>query len=139
MATQVKDIMNPELFHLRRHHSAEDALNGLLAFGISGAPVLDGDDRPIGMLSLRELADRRKGQTAGDLMSSPALVISAEATVAEAGRLLALTSHHRLVVVDTGGKALGNVSALDVLRAVFGLTPYHPDAFPHLESTTHQT
>jgi hypothetical protein len=36
-------------------------------------------------------------------------------------------------------KRVGNVSALDVLRAVFAQTPCHPDAFPHLESTTQRT
>ena len=79
----VRNAMNPELFHLRPSDSVEDALRGLLAFGITGAPVLDGGSRPVGMLSLRELAQRRTGQTVSEIMATPALTIGHEATVAE--------------------------------------------------------
>lgn len=133
MAATVKEIMNPELFHLRPGDSGEDALHGLLALGIAGAPVLDQDRRPAGMVSLRELAQRRTGQSAGDIMGGPAATVRAEASVIEAGRLLGETGHHRLVVVDADGRALGIVSALDVLRALLDLPVVHPAPFPHLD------
>jgi hypothetical protein len=128
--------MNPELFHLRPGDSAEDALHGLLAMGITGAPVLDADGRPVGMLSLRELAQRQVGQSADDVMGRPAATIPDGAAVTDAARRLAETGHHRLVVVDAEGKAVGNVSALDVLRALLGLPAVHPAAFPHLHPAT---
>lgn len=133
MGSVVKDVMNPELFHLRPTDSVEDALNGLLGFGITGAPVLDETGRPLGMVSLRELAQRRTGQAVSEIMASPALVVSREASVAEGARTLAESGHHRLVVVDEGGHAVGNVSALDLLRALLGLAAAHPAAFPHLD------
>lgn len=132
MASLVQDVMNPELFHLRRTDSAEDALNGLLGFGITGAPVVDEADRPIGMVSLRELAQRRTGQAVSEIMSTPAATVPLGATVTEAARILAESGHHRLVVVDEDGRAAGNVSALDLLRALLDLPVSHPAPFPHL-------
>jgi CBS domain-containing protein len=136
MAATVTEIMNAELFYVRAGDTAEDALNGLLALGIGGAPVLDAEGRPVGMVSLRELAERRAGQSVADLMSSPAAALAAQAPIAEAGRLLARSGHHRLVVVDAEGKAVGNVSALDVLRELSGLPAAHPAAFPHFDRKT---
>jgi len=132
----VRNVMNPELFHLRPSDSAEDALNGLLAFGVTGAPVLDGAGRPVGMVSLRELARRRAGETVSEIMASPALTLGQEATVAEGARILAESGHHRVVVVEENGRAVGNVSALDLLRALLGLEATHPAAFPHFDPAT---
>ena len=136
MASLVKDVMNPELFHLRPTDSVEDAVAGLLALGITGAPVLDGTGHPLGMVSLRELAERHAGQAVTEVMAAPALVVQGGATAVEGARLLAESGHHRLVVVDPEGRAVGNVSALDLLRALVGLPIQHPAAFPHLERST---
>jgi hypothetical protein len=132
----VRNVMNPELFHLRLTDSAEDALNGLLAFGITGAPVLDEGGRPMGMVSLRELAQRRAGQKVSEIMASPALTIGQAAPASEGARILAESGHHRMVVVDEEGRAVGNVSALDLLRAQLGLKATHPPAFPHFDPAT---
>ena len=136
MATLVKEIMNPELFSLRPADPVDGALGGILAMGITGAPVLDGDGRPIGMLSLRDVVGRREGDTAADRMTAPATVIRADAPISEAGRMLAETGRHRLVVVDGSGRASGIVSALDVLRGLLGLPAVHPAPFPHLDMET---
>ena len=132
----VRNVMNPELFHLRPSDSVEDTLNGLLAFGITGAPVLDAVGRPVGMVPLRELAQRRAGQTVSEIMASPALTVGQGATAAEGARILAESGHHRVVVVDEEGRAVGNVSALDLLRALLGLEATHPAAFPHFDPAT---
>lgn len=51
MARTVKEIMNRELLSVRSDDSSADVLNGLLALGISGSPVLDAEGRPTGMVS----------------------------------------------------------------------------------------
>jgi CBS domain-containing protein len=134
MAIRVAEIMNREVFSLHPAHSADDALSGLIALGIGGAPVVDEEGRPLGMVSLRDLAGPRHGETAGALMTRPAAVIRAEEPIASAGRLLAQTGYHRLVAIDSEGRVAGMVSALDVLRGLLGLPAGHPAAFPHLDA-----
>lgn len=133
MATRVKEIMNRELFSLRPEHSADDALCDLIALGITGAPVVDGDGRPVGVLSLRDIAGRHEGDTAGELMTRPAAVVHEEDAIAQAGQVLARTGYHRLVVLDAAGRAVGMVSALDVVRGLLGVPAVHPPSFPHLD------
>jgi CBS domain-containing protein len=133
MAIRVKEIMNREVFSLHPGDSADDALADLVALGITGAPVVDGEGRPLGVVSLRDLAGRREGETAGALMTRPAAVVRDEDPIAEAGRLLAGTGYHRLVVIDGDGRAVGIVSALDVVRGLLGVPAVHPAAFPHLD------
>jgi CBS domain-containing protein len=135
MATRVREIMNRELFSVRPDHLASDVLNGILALGITGAPVVDDEGRPVGVVSLHDLVSRT-GPRAADLMTSPAATVHADAPIAEAGRLLAETGYHRLVAVDWEGRAVGVVSSLDVIRGLMGLPATHPPAFPHLDPRT---
>ena len=62
--------------------------------------------------------------------------VPVEAGVGEAARRLARTRYHRLIVVDGGGRAVGMVSALDVIRGLLGLPTPHPASFPHLDHET---
>lgn len=133
MARTVNEIMNKELFSVRPSDAAEDALNGILALGISGAPVLDDERRPLGMVSLRNFVGRRPGDHVADRMATPAATVHEGASVADTGRLLAETGRHRLTVVDASGRAVGLVSTLDVLRGLLGLPIVHPVPFPHMD------
>jgi CBS domain-containing protein len=133
MAIRVKEIMNREVFSLHSEDSADDALADLIALGITGAPVVDAKGSPLGVLSLRDLAGRREGDTAGQLMTRPAAVVREQDAIAQAGRLLAETGYHRLVVIDGEGHAVGLVSALDVVRGLLGVPAVHPASFPHLD------
>ena len=138
MSSRVREIMNAELFRVRPGDVSSDVLNGILALGITGAPVVDDGGRPLGMVTLRDLVGRT-GMKAGGLMTTPATTISADAPIAEAGRRLAETGLHRLVVVDAEERAIGMVSAVDVIRGLLGLPITHPAAFPHLDAETHLT
>src|SRR5205085_5868355 len=104
--------------------------------GITAAPVVDGDQRVIGLISLRDVADALPGMTVGDRMTRPAVFVRAEETISAAARLLADTGFHHLPVVDPDGRAVGFVSALDLLRGLLGEPAPHPSVFPHLEQRT---
>jgi CBS domain-containing protein len=136
MAATVGEVMNRELFCLRPEDRAADALAGILALGISGAPVVDPAGRPSGMVSLRDLAGHRDGDRVADLMTAPATVVGVSAPLAEAGAILARTGFHRLPVVEEDGLLVGLVSALDLLRGLLGLPAVHPAGFPHLDQAT---
>jgi CBS domain-containing protein len=66
-------------------------------------------------------------------------VISSDASISEAGRRLAETGYHRLVVIDEQRRAVGVVSALDVVRALLGRPVVHPTPFPHYDRDTDLT
>jgi len=132
----VREIMNPELFSVGHEEPDSSALGGILAMGITAAPVLDDGRRPLGVASLRDLVESRDGALAAERMTSPAVVVRDDARIADAARLIGETSHRHLVVVDEDGRAVGMVSAIDVVRALAGLPSQHPAAFPHLDTRT---
>jgi len=135
MASIVKEIMNRELFSVRPTDTAANALNGLLALGIYGAPVLDSGQRPIGVVSLRDLV-AREGPTVTDRMSSPAVVVRSDARIFDAAKLIGETGYRRLVVIDDNSRAVGMLSAVNVIRGLVGLPVQHPAAFPHFDAET---
>lgn len=136
MAQSVQDIMNPELFSVLPSESVQTALDGILAVGITGAAVVDDKEKPVGVVSLRDLTGAPKNGPIRERMTSPAAVIRENAGVDAAARLLGETGYRRLVVVDEDGRAVGMVSAIDVIRGLTGLPAKHPGSFPHLDAKT---
>jgi len=136
MAILVEEIMNRELFSLGPEEAVDDALAYLLSLDISGAPVVDSDRRPIGMLSFRDAVEADSGRRVDAQMNSPVMTVRSSASIDEAGRLMAESGYHRLVATDDGGRAVGIVSALDVVRGLLGLPATHPSQFPHYDADT---
>jgi CBS domain protein len=133
VAATVKEVMNAELFSLRLTDTTSMALEGILALGISAAPVLDRVGRPLGMVSWRDLVGSPPDVRVADRMSAPAVVIPEDARVADAARRIGETGHRHLVVVEATGRAVGMVSSIDLVRALVGLPAVHPRAFPHFD------
>jgi CBS domain-containing protein len=138
MALLVSEIVNRELFRTRPDDAAEQILRELLALGIESAPVVDDDDRPIGVVSLADLVgwETDRSDLAGGRMSSPVVTIEEGAPIAEAAKLMAEAEIHHLTVVDQSGRAVGHLSSLDVVRALAGLPARHPWTFPHYDRRT---
>ncbi len=130
MARKVAEVMNREMVSAREDTSAASIRDLVLAMGITAVPVLDGDGRPVGVLSLRDLV------ASGNELprpSGPVAVVKATESLEAAGETLARTDYHHLVVVDDSGRAIGMVSAVDLLRGLLGVPARHPAAFPHLD------
>lgn len=136
MAQTVDEIMNRDLFKLRAHDRVEDVLAYLLSLGISAAPVVDDDDRPIGVISWRDLVSDEKQGGLTRRMSSPVDAVAASADIAEAARRMAERNRHHLVCIDDEGRAVGFVSSLDVVRGLTGQPAPHPESFPHWDPRT---
>jgi CBS domain-containing protein len=85
---------------------------------ISGAPVVDEDGRPIGMVSKTDLlrSNLLRERIVDDVMTPLAMALPDDATVSQAAALMASERIHRVVVVSPDGRIVGLVSALDVLR-----------------------
>ncbi|MEV6329931.1 CBS domain-containing protein [Streptomyces sp. NPDC051909] len=91
-----------------------DVAKLLAEHDISGAPVLDEDDRVVGVVSESDLLARRQ-PTARDLMTAPAVTVHAEETVADAARLMVRRGVERLPVVDEEERLVGIVTRRDLL------------------------
>ncbi|MEV6579742.1 CBS domain-containing protein [Streptomyces sp. NPDC051582] len=108
----------------------KDVAKLLAQYDISGVPVLDDEDRVVGVVSqtdllahavpgshLPEMTTPAPGPpTAGEVMSAPAVTVHTEETVADAARLMTRRGIERLPVVDVEDRLVGIVTRRDLLR-----------------------
>ncbi len=106
---------------------------------ITAVPVVDDQDRPLGMVSEADLLRKEAGlpdpeghsseawmrpsdraraeaETAGGLMTSPAITARPEWSIVEAARVMDRKKVKRLPVVDEAGRLRGIVSRSDLLQ-----------------------
>ncbi|MFD4020854.1 CBS domain-containing protein [Streptomyces sindenensis] len=86
----------------------------LARHAINGVPVMGEDDHVMGLVSASDLLSRH-ASTVGRMMSSPAVTVYAEQTVAEAARLMTRRGCERLPVVDDEKRLVGMVTRRDLL------------------------
>jgi CBS domain-containing protein len=60
----------------------------------------------------------RTGDTAADIMTSPAITAREEASVREVIQIITERKIKRLIIVDAAGRPSGIVSRIDVVRAL---------------------
>lgn len=143
MRAVVKDVMSTHPISVTKDLSFKEMAARLRELKVSGSPVLDDNGKVIGVVSEADMlvkqalgggyhgvrgmiaaaahrTERRKagGVTAGDLMTSPAVTVTAEDTVEHAAALMYTRGLNRLPVVDSAGRLAGIISRADVL-AVF--------------------
>jgi len=142
MNTCVGDVMTRYAVAVRRGASFRDMAAQLSRFRVSAFPVVDDDGTVIGVVSETDMLTRQAvdlarealdgghagdeprepaGLTAGDLMSRPAVTITAEESLEHAARLMYNCRVRRLPVVDADGRLVGIISRADVL-AMFDRT-----------------
>lgn len=121
----VRDIMNPKLLYIRDGDRLVLARRQILRFGVTAVPVLDDQHRPVGVVSLRDLAEEEDQIK----VSAPVKTVREDADVTEAGKQMVEEGLHHLVVVDGKGVAVGMVSSIDCLASLVGLPARHPDKF----------
>ncbi|MEW1750606.1 CBS domain-containing protein [Streptomyces angustmyceticus] len=94
----------------------------LAEYDISGLPVVDAEDRVIGVVSATDLQRNRRTTatdgllTAGAVMSAPARTVRADDSVVRAARLMSTSGVERLPVVDEEARLVGMVTRRDVLQ-----------------------
>ncbi|WP_030690699.1 CBS domain-containing protein [Streptomyces globisporus] len=81
---------------------------------ISGVPVVDDDDHVVGVVSESDLLAHHE-LTARNLMTTPAVTVHAEETVADAARLMVRRGVERLPVIDEEERLVGIVTRRDLL------------------------
>jgi CBS domain-containing protein len=140
----VKDVMTKDVISILKYAGVNHAVTSLSENCISGLPVVDRENRVIGIISeadilsmvgmgrghtfrdiLRHmfgepLPERKMGDHVGDVMTSPAVTIGPGKTISEAARVMDEKKVKRLPVVDDSGHLLGIISRADIVRVVSG-------------------
>ncbi|MEU2336972.1 CBS domain-containing protein [Streptomyces sp. NPDC006654] len=138
----VRDVMEVPTALLRDDLPYREIARLLARAHVGALPVVDAEDRvvgvvsesdllakvaveaydrrpgPVGRLRRRRLLDKAQGETAADLMTSPAITVLPGATVAEAAWLAALSRLKRIPVADHEGRLVGVVGRDALLQTL---------------------
>ncbi|WP_408990450.1 CBS domain-containing protein [Streptomyces shenzhenensis] len=135
----VGEVMTREVVRARPETPFKEVARLLDRYRISGLPVVDHDDKVVGVVSETDLIRHQAAPsaggraprlpmpapgypagagvaTAGDLMSTPAITVHPEQQVANAARVMERHSVGRLPVVDEEDRLIGITTRRDLLR-----------------------
>ena len=135
MKTCVKDVMTTQVVAVRRGATFKEMAATLRRFRVSAFPVVDEEEKVIGVVSEADLlakealadpgvidgllhhrdVQKAEGLTAGDLMTHPAVTIGPDETVEHAARIMYTLRIKRLPVVNAGGGLVGLITRTDLL------------------------
>jgi CBS domain-containing protein len=114
--TPVQAAMTRTVVAVKADLPLDRARSLFLDRGIGGAPVVDDEGRPLGILSKTDLLRAPGAETVADAMSRNVLTLPELAPISEAAALLANDGVHRAPVLGREGRVVGIVTVLDLLR-----------------------
>ena len=95
-----------------------DALDLMRAHHISGLPVVDGEKRPVGILTRRDLRfERNLEQRVADVMTKKLVTVPESVTAQQSIELLHKHRIEKLIVVDEAGRLKGLITIKDIEQA----------------------
>ena len=122
MARIVGEVMTFDVVEAHPQMSFKDVVRLLDRHRISGLPVVDDDDKVVGVISETDLIRRQASRsvaravTARELMSTPAITVHPEQRIADAARVMERHGVERLPVVDEEDRLIGIATRRDLLR-----------------------
>ncbi len=138
----VRDAMTANVVKIREDGDITEVTNLLSENKISGLPVVDGEDRVVGVITeadVLSMAGMQKGHAFKDIvrhilgeplpakrgsnsirdfMSAPAITTGPDADIREVALVLDEKRIKRLPVVDEQGKLVGVISRADIVRTI---------------------
>jgi CBS domain-containing protein len=118
----VGEVMTREVVHAHRATPFKELVRLLDRHRISGLPVVDHDDKVLGVVSGTDLVRAQAAPlgggaaTAEELMSTPAVTVHPEQLVPDAARVMERHGVERLPVVDEEDRLIGIATRRDLLR-----------------------
>jgi len=117
----VRDVMSGNVKTVRPNSTILEVVRKMNRFDVGSVVVVEGD-RPVGIITERDILRRVLEVTlapealkAKEIMSSPLVTISDNATVEEAARVMAERNIKKLPVVQDG-RLIGIVTTTDIVR-----------------------
>ncbi|HTJ43100.1 MAG TPA: IMP dehydrogenase [Kofleriaceae bacterium] len=96
----------------------EDALALMRQYGISGLPVVDGDRRPLGILTKRDVRfERRLTLKVSEVMTKNPVSVKENVTIDQSKELLHKHRIEKLLVIDQDGRLKGLITIKDIEQA----------------------
>ncbi|HEX7304696.1 HPP family protein [Lentzea sp.] len=119
---RARDIMTSPAITVTPEVPVRGAAALLVSHGFTALPVVDEDKRLVGIVTEADLlrngyVDETRGSTVGDVMTTPAFAMDAEATAEVLARTM-LDDRVRCVPIVDGSEVLGVVTRRDLVRAV---------------------
>jgi CBS domain-containing protein len=138
----VAHLMTRDVVTVKKDTPLEEAARRLTGLRISGMPVVDDQDKVIGVIGELDIMSvlsgkkrrgfkdlfrrimgepspvRKEGDQVGHVMSTPAITVKKSVDVRDAARVLDSHRIKRLPVVDDEGKLIGVISRADIVRAM---------------------
>jgi CBS domain-containing protein len=117
-----QDAMSQKVIAISPDATLEQAIRLLIDHHISGAPVVDGDGKLVGIVSEYQLLEvtydpTLRGRTVSDFMTKAPIAVPPSASLAEVVTLFVLHRIRRMPVVDNG-QLVGIIARRDVLRCM---------------------
>src|SRR6478752_7205998 len=129
----IRQIMSSPAVTISSASSVQHAADTLRSRGFTALPVLDDDGRLVGIVTEADILDgrvepdarrstglprhRRRGDTVGEVMTSPVESLTPGADVADAAEIM-LEERIRCLPVVAGRKIVGVITRRDLLRAI---------------------
>ncbi|MDA8433290.1 MAG: CBS domain-containing protein [Nitrospiraceae bacterium] len=138
----VQDVMTENVISVGKLEDISHAARTLSEHNISGLPVVDKDNRVIGIISEADvlammgtqrkhtfldfmrhllgqpLPERKMGDLVGDIMTPTPITIRPDADISEAAKIMDERRIRRLAVIDSEGRLTGVISRRDILKAI---------------------
>lgn len=138
----VRDAMTQDVFSVNKFDDITHVVKLLAEKNISGLPVIDRENRVVGMVSEADVVstvgatrshtfkdllkhvlghqfpEKKMGHIVGDIMTAPAITITDDAEISEAVRLMDERRIRRLPVIDKAQKLVGLISRADIVKTM---------------------
>ncbi len=118
MNTKVAELMSETVVTTEPHQSIEHIRQLLERNKITSVPVVDSDGKPVGIVSVTDLAhDLKAGSPISSIMTEKVYVVPKYEDVSIAARVMRNHKIHHVVVTHEK-KVVGILSAFDLLKLV---------------------
>jgi len=120
----VAEIMQRRVLAVEMNTTAKECAKAMTKRGVGCAVIVQGK-AAIGIVTERDLVSKVMADLLDpskvlvrDIMSTPLITVTPEATMTEAGKLMADYGIRRLVVIDREGALTGIITAVDLARVL---------------------